>query len=863
MSIEDSVESRLSRAMPKLLGGLDVEKDESASTTRKVIETVLEGSTSEVPPVETPDDESLEVTVRRRERDLPPLHSAVHFLSKPCVRASGHLVTLHITFSLYDRRLLKRAKFFLRWGSYDDITEHWHDEEIPAESIKFSRSSFYTIDHTFEVVRRGFYGATVYVVDAETGHRIWQGRAHLDDAKFRIDTDSQEAAERIRVKHHSAWEDAERLFVEHLESYGDFEKGVAGLGSHGTQDLARVLYERTRKDEELRDLLSRLRSTACGRVGADDERQEDASRVCAMLDNIGIGRVLLIAPEGPHAACGGLAQVMNGLLKSLTLCGIPVTLVSCLYENEQGSQHPSADTVIREGITLNDRHVDVRWIGEVDIPYGPTYRAGTECWVQHTHLVKTQVYEARDRTARVILLRHWRYADRLYPQLNADEALRRAIFLSRGALEVIRNPLFEVRPQLILSNDWVTALVPVLVKLDMRYAGNEAFKGVRTVHLIHNCGRDYHGCFPVVHDGQDLWPMLELGREHLYGLVDPNNHNLFNLTAGAIFHLDGALVAVSKPYAQQLLSWEGSEGLNGVLWDKRSAVFGISNGIDQQKLRSKIVEVGERSIDELGWDKLPSPGSDVPQFVENLRTYKRATKMEVQRRLGLDQNPDRRLVSLIGRLAEQKGIQLLHGCAPDEGISVMESILRRYPDVQFAIAGPMVHGHPVSNHFRAHVEYLSWAFGGRVSGIYDYIPHSEALEIFTASDLFLMPSRYEPGGITQLEALTCGTLVVARNVGGISATLKKVDESGEGNSFLFDEFSPRALRDTLTWALDSIYDDGHRDYLIRQAALSQHDWSDRMPEYLSLFQHVTGVLNQENSYKHLESRLSVLEKLRP
>ena len=113
------------------------------------------------------------------------------------------------------------------------------------------------------------------------------------------------------------------------------------------------------------------------------------------------------------------------------------------------------------------------------------------------------------------------------------------------------------------------------------------------------------------------------------------------------------------------------------------------------------------------------------------------------------------------------------------------------------------------------------------------------LEIIFGSDLFLMPSRFEPGGITQLEALAAGTLVVGRNVGGISATIENANaEKGTGTGFLCNDYSCTGFRDTLLWALSTLKDEELRVKLIGNARAADHDWAERVPKYRALFQHI-------------------------
>ncbi|MDD2942801.1 MAG: glycosyltransferase, partial [bacterium] len=155
-------------------------------------------------------------------------------------------------------------------------------------------------------------------------------------------------------------------------------------------------------------------------------------------------------------------------------------------------------------------------------------------------------------------------------------------------------------------------------------------------------------------------------------------------------------------------------------------------------------------------------------------------------------------------------------------------------------------------------------YPGRVAAHYDFIKHREALEITKAADLFLMPSRYEPGGITQLEALAAGTLVVARNVGGIAATL--VDYSSStmtGNAFLFSDYSADALLDALVRGVQVVGDNSRHAKLIEKAAHAENDWSDRVPKYMALLQYISGALSRRQGFSHLSSRNDALRSIRP
>ncbi len=154
-------------------------------------------------------------------------------------------------------------------------------------------------------------------------------------------------------------------------------------------------------------------------------------------------------------------------------------------------------------------------------------------------------------------------------------------------------------------------------------------------------------------------------------------------------------------------------------------------------------------------------------------------------------------------------------------------------------------------------------YPNRVRGVFNFIPHRQALEITFASDFFLMPSRYEPGGITQLESMAAGTLVVGHRVGGIAATLEQYSpEKGTGTSFLFDSFSGLALRQAMLAGLGIYENHKLRFHLIGQAAFAKNDWSHRSPKYLALLQHAGGALQISNQYRHLDGRRHLLDAIR-
>jgi starch synthase len=770
-------------------------------------------------------DETPTLIVPERPDSL--IDSAVTLLQQEArlaapVRASVSGNSVQITSSIKMPALQEvGVDLFMHWGGYDHTAPAWQDELIGT--LHGNEAGVFPVDHTIEVLHQGHYGATIFLRPHGSMESVWLGRLSADDAHFFISRDdSQLATERDTMlsEMREIATSMLTLSVQHPETLSEQIQTIHSYAPHlGLGSLFREALDAVGDEAVVEHLEQTL---------ADAEPTEE---VHSLFATYGIGEVVFTTPEGSHAAAGGLAQVISGLPPELCKAGVPVTIITPLYSYENGNKHHSAQHLLTHGIQIGGQRVQPKYVGSITVNVGPTYHPGTTYHRRPPTALPIKVFLAHSGSLRVFLLSNASVFDRLYQPVYADEQLRRAVVFSRATLETIATSHFGIRPSAIISNDWMTACVPSFAALDPDYQNVPWLKAAKTIHMIHNGGADYHGRLPVQAHNEDLWPMLNLAPEHFFGFRDPHNHGLINFTMAAAHHVSGGVLTVSQPYARQITHLGGGDGVEYVLQHKRPSVFGISNGISRADIDSFLASMSGVSVEEL-------------TSTEKLLSSKATTRELLQTQFGLSKSPQARLISFVGRLAEQKGLVLLSGFVEGTHHSALEDLLLQHQDIQILVAGPTTDGEKTSTDLRNALNYLAAKYPGRVATHFDYIPHSKALEIIFGSNFFLMPSRFEPGGITQLEALATGTLVIGRNVGGISATVENYNaQEMSGNGFLFNDYTPKACANTAHWALNSTKDYSVYKMLVTNARASRHTWSDRVPAYVAMLQRV--ILGEE------------------
>ena len=353
--------------------------------------------------------------------------------------------------------------------------------------------------------------------------------------------------------------------------------------------------------------------------------------------------------------------------------------------------------------------------------------------------------------------------DQLYGVDGKDyiDNCERFVFFSRAVLEAIR--LLDLPVDVVHANDWQTGLVPAYLKIV--YGGVPGYR-IASVFAVHNMA--YQGQFWH-------WDMLLTGLDWKYfNWHQMEFHGKLNLLKTGMVFAD-ALVTVSPRYAQEIQSSPLGCGLEGVLQHRRDVLSGILNGIDEAE-----------------WNPATDRHIAAQYDADTVGRGKAACKAALQKELGLPQASGVPLVATVGRLDDQKGFDLIG------------ELLQRWvqtSEVQWAILGT---GQPK---YHKLFESLAQRYPDKIAARLEF-SNSLAHRIEAGSDMFLMPSRFEPCGLNQMYSLKYGSVPIVRETGGLADTIigfgnpQISPTSSAANGFSFQEYSPLALSETLRRACD-------------------------------------------------------------
>lgn len=398
--------------------------------------------------------------------------------------------------------------------------------------------------------------------------------------------------------------------------------------------------------------------------------------------------------------------------------------------------------------------------------------------------------EMPDTAIKAYFISYDPYYDRdgLYQEKGIDfpDNAERFTLLCRGALEAIIHEKLE--PDCIHIHDWQTGLIPIYLKELYR----DELGGVGTVLTIHNIG--YQGNFD-----KKYYPITNLDWKH-FEMKDMEFFGQFSFLKAGIVHTE-IINTVSERYAEEIQTPEFGFGFDGVLRYRKEDLYGVLNGIDYGV-----------------WN--PAKDEYIAQkYTAGTLKNKAVCKAELEECCAFKHEPKVALVGIISRLADQKGFDIIV-----DGIDEVLQLPCRY--VLLGTGDPKYHRlfeEIGKRHPRKFATFLKFD---------DKLAH----KIYAGSDIFLMPSRYEPCGLGQLIAMAYGTITVGRATGGIADTVIDVnDNPKEGVGFTFERYTASAMVDALRRAL-SVYEAPRRwNTIIQRAMAKDFSWEASARKYVSLY----------------------------
>ncbi|MDQ0194765.1 glycogen synthase GlgA [Paenibacillus wynnii] len=378
--------------------------------------------------------------------------------------------------------------------------------------------------------------------------------------------------------------------------------------------------------------------------------------------------------------------------------------------------------------------------------------------------------------------------DGIYGYMDDGE---RFAFYNRAVLECL--PAIDFQPDVLHCHDWHAAVIPML--LQGHYRHNPFYTNMRTVFTIHNLL--YQGVFPYeVLDG-----LLGLDSSYFGGVEYYGNVNYMK---GGIVYSDH-VTTVSPTYAEEIRTPYYGYGLEGLLSSRSEHLSGIVNGIDTKSYN-------------------PANDSQIFSKYRSNLAKKTENKIGLQKELGLPIAPHIPMIAMVTRLVDSKGLDLI--------TRILDELLY-YDDIQFVLLGT---GDEI---YERWFREAAWRYPTKLSS---QILFNDALsrKMYAASDLFLMPSKFEPCGISQLLALRYGSIPVVRETGGLNDTVQAYDElTGEGNGFTFTDYNAHDMMFTLRRAVSYYHKPEHWKQVTKNAFSGDYSWNVSAQQYIDIYKKIT------------------------
>ncbi len=487
-------------------------------------------------------------------------------------------------------------------------------------------------------------------------------------------------------------------------------------------------------------------------------------------------KILFVAPEAaPFVKVGGLGEVMFALPRAIRKLGYDARLMIPRYAG-----------IDPEKFFLKMAYEELMVPTDSQEPGQPKHLICN---------VKKYESDPQDRRAPVttyFLENREYYEQRANTYGYADDAVRWAL-LSRGVLEFLVASR-EWKPDVIVGSDWQSAFL--LNYLQTTYKNYVGLNSIATVFSIHNLY--YQGMFNHKFVSEMDY---DSGQTPLPAFFDPRLLKL-NMMRRGIMYAD-AINTVSSSYAREIMTPEYGELLDDLIKERRSVLYGILNGLDYELVNPKTdpqlyVNFDSKSIEERAQNKL-----------------------HLQDRFGLPKDPKKFVVGIVSRLDEQKGLNLL--------FTTLEPLLKQL-DFELIVVGSG------DNRFMSFFDEMGKKFPKQVAAHLSFdavLAHT----VFGGADAILIPSKFEPSGLTQMEAMRYGAIPIVRRTGGLADTVEDYDpEKNTGTGFVFNDFEGLALVIAITRACETFKHKNIWSGLQKRAMETDFSWEQSAKEYIKLFE---------------------------
>ena len=383
------------------------------------------------------------------------------------------------------------------------------------------------------------------------------------------------------------------------------------------------------------------------------------------------------------------------------------------------------------------------------------------------------------------------YFGRPYIYGMGGDEYERFGFFDRAVLNML--PIIDFQPDVIHANDWQCGMIPALLKI--QYAHLPFYANIKTMYTIHNL--QYQGIFGI----REVQDVLGLG-DSLFTNDKLECFGCANYMKAGLVYTD-VITTVSPSYAEEIQTAYYGERLDGLVRARKDSVFGVLNGIDMvdyDPAQDKYIAANYSAEDMAG---------------------KAACKKALQEKLGLTVDPDIPMIGMVGRLANQKGLDLVD--------YVISDLLNK--NVQLVVLG--------SGESR-YVNLFSWAegeFKGKMAARFNF-DNPLAHQIYAGCDMFLMPSQFEPCGLSQMIAMRYGTIPIVRETGGLRDTVLSYNEyTDEGNGFSFFNYNAHDMLHVIERAMD--YYTQKKDVwakLQERGMAGDYSWTHSAQDYVNLYE---------------------------